>query len=436
MTRLPAALLFLLLAGWAQQKPSPSAPRKAPGKPAAVSPREQADLETALAEAGGNPFEYLLAIEKHLEKYPASPRRPELERAAVRAAVQADDDGRTILYGERVLARQPDDLQILESVSRALLANDAQEGISKDQAERALKYARRYETIVQQMRNDAARPGTSRAEWQNESDRGIAMALRYQARASGDLGRAEEAVALAQRSFDTDPNAETAREKARWLERLGRTDDAIRALADAFTIPDAHTTDADRARDRGRMGELYAKRKGSEAGLGDLLLEAYDRNVALVHARELRLHANDPNAQLTDPMEFTLSAVDGSKLTMPSLKGKVVILDFWATWCGPCRAQHPLYEQAKRRFHDNPNVVFLSIDSDDDRTLVKPFLDEVKWADRVYFEDGLSRVLDIGSIPTTIVIGRGGKISRRMNGYVPERFVDMLSDRIDDALKN
>jgi thiol-disulfide isomerase/thioredoxin len=262
------------------------------------------------------------------------------------------------------------------------------------------------------------------------------MALRYQGRASGDLGRAEEAVALAQRSFDTDPNAETAREKARWLERLGRTDDAIRALADAFTIPDAHTTDADRARDRGRMGELYAKRKGSEAGLGDLLLEAYDRNVALVHARELRLHANDPNAQLTDPMEFTLSAVDGSKLTMPSLKGKVVILDFWATWCGPCRAQHPLYEQAKRRFHDNPNVVFLSIDSDDDRTLVKPFLDEVKWADRVYFEDGLSRVLDIGSIPTTIVIGRGGKISRRMNGYVPERFVDMLSDRIDDALKN
>jgi thiol-disulfide isomerase/thioredoxin len=201
------------------------------------------------------------------------------------------------------------------------------------------------------------------------------------------------------------------------------------------TIPDTDTTDAERARDRGRMGELYRKAHGSEDGLGDLVLAAYDRNAALLHARELRLRASDPNAHLINPMEFTLGGVDGSKLSMASLKGKVVILDFWATWCGPCRAQHSLYEQVKQRFRDNADVVFLSIDSDDDRALVKPFLDEVKWKDRVYFEDGLSRALEIGSIPTTIVIGRSGRISSRMNGYVPERFVDMLSERVAEALE-
>jgi thiol-disulfide isomerase/thioredoxin len=359
-----------------------------------------------------------------------SPRRPELERAAARAAVQADDDARTILYGERVLARQPDDLQVLSQVSRALLASD-----SRDHAEHALKYARRYETIVQQMRNDGGRSGMSAADWQNETDRGIGMALRYEARATGNLGRPDAALALAQRAFETDPNAEAAREKARWLERLGRTADAAGALADAFTIPDTDTTDAERARDRGRMGELYRKAHGSEDGLGDLVLAAYDRNAALLHARELRLRASDPNAHLINPMEFTLGGVDGSKLSMASLKGKVVILDFWATWCGPCRAQHSLYEQVKQRFRDNADVVFLSIDSDDDRALVKPFLDEVKWKDRVYFEDGLSRALEIGSIPTTIVIGRSGRISSRMNGYVPERFVDMLSERVAEALE-
>ena len=197
------------------------------------------------------------------------------------------------------------------------------------------------------MQKNAGRSGMSSAEWQNEVDRGIGRALVYEARATGILGRSEPALALAQRSFEVWPNAEDAREMARWEERLGRTEDAARALADAFTIPDPKNTDADRARDRGRMGELYRKAKGSEAGLGDLVLEAYDRNVALIHTRELRLRANDPNAALADPMEFTLTGPDGRKLSMASLKGKVVVFDFWATWCGPCRAQHPLYAEVK-----------------------------------------------------------------------------------------
>jgi thiol-disulfide isomerase/thioredoxin len=401
----PAALLAIALALGAQQRPP------------AASPAEQADLETALAEAGGSPIEYLRAIEKHLEKYPDSPRRGELERAAVRAAMELNDDDRIVRYGERVLARQPDDLSMLDRVTRSLLVSD-----SKDNAERALKYARRYETIVDTRKGE-----------RNELDRGIGLALREEARATGNLGRSEEALALAGRSFDTFPDAESARERARWLELLGRPGDAVAALADAFTIPDPRATDADRARDRGRMGELYSKWKGSEAGLGELVLGAYDRNLALIHARELRLRVNDPNSGVTDPMEFMLGGPDGAKLAMASLKGKVVILDFWATWCGPCRAQHPLYEEVKQRFRDNPDVVFLSVNSDEDRAAVKPFLDEVKWQGGVYFEDGLSRALNVRSIPTTIVIDRQGKISSRMNGYVPERFVEMLAERIQEA---
>src|SRR5215470_14711401 len=73
-----------------------------------ASPEEQADLETALSEAGSSPVEYLRAIEKHLEKYPNSPRKEELERAAVRAAVEANDSRGIITWGERVLSRQPD----------------------------------------------------------------------------------------------------------------------------------------------------------------------------------------------------------------------------------------------------------------------------------------------------------------------------------------
>jgi thiol-disulfide isomerase/thioredoxin len=389
--------------------------------------QEQDDLAKALADAGGSPKDYLRAIEKQLQKYPNSPRKEEYERAAALAAIDAKDDGKIVEYGERVLARRPDDLQILAPVARALAADP-----SKDGAERALKYARRIENLVDGMR--AQRPRDS--NWQNQADMSLSRTLGYESQAAQHLGRAEEALTLARRAFETYPGADAAREIARSCQLLGKSSEAAAALADAFTVPDSRNTDADRARDRIRMGELYRQAHGSDAGLGELVLEAYDRNLALVRARELRMRADDPNAQRTDPMEFTLSAVDGGKLEMATLKGKVIILDVWATWCGPCRAQHPLYEQVKKQFAGNPDVVFLSIDTDEDHAAVRPFLDEVKWTGRVYFEDGLSRALKITSIPATFVIGRDGQVFSRMNGYVPNLFVESLAGKIRDALGN
>jgi thioredoxin-related protein len=67
---------------------------------------------------------------------------------------------------------------------------------------------------------------------------------------------------------------------------------------------------------------------------------------------------------------------------------------------------------------------------------VKPFLAEVKWTGPVYFEDGLSRALKVTTIPTTIVTDKSGKVFSRLNGFVPSRFVEMLTQRIGDALAN
>ena len=89
----------------------------------------------------------------------------------------------------------------------------------------------------------------------------------------------------------------------------------------------------------------------------------------------------------------------------------------------------------KQKYRFNSDVVFLSVDTDEDHSLVAPFLKEQKWSQAVYFEDGLTRKLDISSIPTTLVVNRHGEIISRMNGFVPERFVDMLSERIEEALK-
>ncbi len=392
---------------------------------------EQQQLSNALAEAGTSSVDFIRALENHLAKYPKSSKRAEIERALAKAAIASKDDNRIIQYGERVLATDSGDLQVLDRVARALLSTDG-----KSNAEKALGYARRSEKLIEEMRKQPPPGRYGESQWANELDQGIARAQVLQARAVGNLGKVDEAAALAQRAYAVYPSAEAAREIGRWMAKVGKDLEAIERIADAFTIEDPHSSEIDRGRDRMRMGELYQKANGTEKGLGDLILRAYDRTRALTSERMMLMKSKDPNVQAAGILDFTLPAVDGESLQLASLRGKTIVLDFWATWCGPCRAQHPLYEKVKDRFRDNPNVVFLSIDTDEDHSLVSPFLKAVKWNQKVYFESGMSRTLQISSIPTTIVVDRSGQISSRMNGYVPDRFVDLLTERIQQTLKN
>jgi thiol-disulfide isomerase/thioredoxin len=422
MKRIALALLFCV---WCSAQ-TPPAPPANPQRSA-----EDQELSNALAEAGSSPIEFIRVLERHLEKYPQTPRRAELERALVKGAIETKDDRRIILYGERALERDADDIQIVDRVTRALLTSDA-----KDTSERALKYAKHYQELIGKLHLQNPPGGFSAPQWSEELDRGRGRARVLEARATGNLGKIDDAMALAQKSWDSFPTAESAREIGRWLVKSGKNDEAVLHFADAFTIVDSRNTDSDRAKDRLRMGDLYRQAHGSEKGLGDIILEAYDRTAGLLAERRLRLKAADPNAEAAKIMDFTLIDLEGKKLSLASLKGKAIVFDFWATWCGPCRVQHPLYDEVKKRFHDSGDVVFLSIDTDEDRDIVPQFVHEQKWNGPIYYEGGLVRLLQVGSIPTTVVLDRKGDVVSRLNGFVPERFVDMLSDRIQEALKN
>jgi len=78
-------------------------------------------------------------------------------------------------------------------------------------------------------------------------------------------------------------------------------------------------------------------------------------------------------------------------------------------------------------------VVFLSLDADDDHTLVAPFLKAQNWDERVYLEAGLAGLVNLNSLPTVLVIDPFGKIYSRMSGFSSDSFAGMLSARIDEA---
>jgi thiol-disulfide isomerase/thioredoxin len=141
------------------------------------------------------------------------------------------------------------------------------------------------------------------------------------------------------------------------------------------------------------------------------------------------------NSGATDPFDFTLRRVgDSAPLPLSSEKGKILVVNFWATWCGPCRALEPQFDRIAFSFQQNHDLVFLAADCDEDETLVAPYVKETKPRTTVVFADGLDRLFSINSFPTIVIIDRSGKIVYRAEGYDEEGFQQSLTAAIHQAL--
>jgi thiol-disulfide isomerase/thioredoxin len=227
------------------------------------------------------------------------------------------------------------------------------------------------------------------------------------------------------------PNPAAALQLGEIDEMQKKTDAAIEQYLLAFVIPSTEGAEVDRAEVRKKLGNMWQLAHGSQSGLGERILETYDRLNPPAKSDD-----GNPNASAKEPYAFVLGRPGGSApLKMSDERGKVVVLDFWATWCGPCREVEPLIEQVGQMFNGSSDIVFLALNSDDDRTRVAPYLAKQKIAGTPVFADGLDALLNVHALPTVLVLDRTGKIAYRSDGVDPNTFVTSIMMAILNAEK-
>lgn len=107
-----------------------------------------------------------------------------------------------------------------------------------------------------------------------------------------------------------------------------------------------------------------------------------------------------------------------AEIDFNALKGKVVYIDFWASWCGPCRASFPWMNDMHEKYADQ-GLNIIAVNLDQEQELAQKFIAEMKPAFRVEMKDGakLAEQFGVDTMPTSYIIDRNGKALARHKGF-------------------
>jgi len=135
------------------------------------------------------------------------------------------------------------------------------------------------------------------------------------------------------------------------------------------------------------------------------------------------LPANTTPARLRKAApDFTLSDSKGASVRLSDYNGRVVLLDFWATWCHGCNIEIPWYMEFQQKYKDKGLAVIGVAMDDDGWKSVRPFSDEKKINYMIVVEnEGLAKEYGVNALPVTLLIDRNGKIAESHAGMVDKK---------------
>ncbi len=171
------------------------------------------------------------------------------------------------------------------------------------------------------------------------------------------------------------------------------------------------------------LKRLWIKEKKSENGFDDYLAGLRKQTVEESRKALLATQTNYPAPS------FTLKNLEGKEVSLQSLKGKTLILDFWATWCAPCKASFPGMQKMVNYYKNNPDVQFLFVDTWEDRNeklntdekklqAVVDFINEKKYSFQVLMDNASTVVKDfkVEAIPTKFIVDKNGNVRYKVTG--------------------
>lgn len=134
--------------------------------------------------------------------------------------------------------------------------------------------------------------------------------------------------------------------------------------------------------------------------------------------------------------DFQAETFEGKKVSLSDYQGKVLILDFWATWCGPCLAELPYFQELVNLYKNDPSVAFLTISQDQSKDVARKFIEQKGYTFPVIFDTGIGQLFEVEGIPLLIVIDKEGNIRYKHFGFDPNNvdFVQLMKKEIQIVL--
>ncbi|MDE2794554.1 MAG: TlpA disulfide reductase family protein [Gemmatimonadota bacterium] len=151
---------------------------------------------------------------------------------------------------------------------------------------------------------------------------------------------------------------------------------------------------------------LYERRNGSREGIEDYLATLDERD--RTRRRERIMESRMEDAEGYEP--FELARLDGEMVNSANLEGKIAVLHFWGTWCGPCVVELPEYQEFDERYREDPEVHVFSISNDETNEIIEDFLAKNNYDFTVLVDDGYSERAGVRAWPTTWFVDRDGHV--------------------------
>ncbi|HKF52324.1 MAG TPA: TonB family protein, partial [Candidatus Acidoferrales bacterium] len=187
------------------------------------------------------------------------------------------------------------------------------------------------------------------------------------------------------------------------------------------------------------LGVLLMKQEQDADGVTEMKAYLASNNTDPATVKSAREDIADPRrAREPYAPEFSFNTLEHQQISLASLHGKVALLDFWGSWCPPCRASIPTIAALQKDFaKKNKDVEFVGISSDDDSNAWQKFIaaNRMVWPEYLDLDGHVQHAFAVDSYPTYIVLDRNGVIRFRQSGFDEQSSGGELAEALDKALK-